>query len=85
LQLYSRIKGLGTSEIRNVVAASASEVGLFPQLDVLASELSGGQRRKLSVAVAMLGNPSVVFLDVRPGRRIAPLKFDLLKISVSYF
>lgn len=29
----------------------------------LASELSGGQRRKLSVAIAFLGRPAVVFLD----------------------
>jgi ABC-type multidrug transport system ATPase subunit len=28
-----------------------------------AGELSGGQRRKLSVAISFLGRPSVVFLD----------------------
>lgn len=30
---------------------------------VLSKELSGGNKRKLSVAIAMLGNPPVVFLD----------------------
>lgn len=29
----------------------------------MAGELSGGQRRKLSVAIAFLGAPAVVFLD----------------------
>lgn len=28
-----------------------------------ARDLSGGQRRKLSVAIAFLGSPAVVFLD----------------------
>jgi ATP-binding cassette subfamily A (ABC1) protein 3 len=31
--------------------------------NVLSKELSGGNKRKLSVAIAMLGNPPVVFLD----------------------
>lgn len=29
-----------------------------------AFELSGGNKRKLSVAIAMIGDPRVVFLDV---------------------
>ena len=31
--------------------------------DVLSMDLSGGNKRKLSVAIAMLGNPPVIFLD----------------------
>ena len=31
--------------------------------NVLSGELSGGNKRKLSVAIAMLGNPPVIFLD----------------------
>ena len=37
--------------------------GLSEKLATRAGELSGGQRRKLSVAIAFLGNPAVVFLD----------------------
>jgi ABC-type Na+ transport system ATPase subunit NatA len=37
--------------------------GLEDKLDTRAGELSGGQRRKLSVAIAFLGNPSIVYLD----------------------
>lgn len=43
--------------------ASAAEVDLAAKLDAAADELSGGQRRKLSVALALLGDPQVVFLD----------------------
>ena len=37
--------------------------GLQEKGNTRAEELSGGQRRKLSVAIAFLGSPSVVFLD----------------------
>lgn len=37
--------------------------GLEEKGNTRAEELSGGQRRKLSVAIAFLGSPSVVFLD----------------------
>ena len=37
--------------------------GLDGKLDTPAGNLSGGQRRKLSVAIAFLGSPDVVFLD----------------------
>jgi ATP-binding cassette, subfamily A (ABC1), member 3 len=31
--------------------------------DILSSKLSGGNKRKLSVSIAMIGNPPIVFLD----------------------
>ena len=36
---------------------------LEDKLDSQAGDLSGGQRRKLSVAIACLGSPSFVILD----------------------
>ena len=38
-------------------------VGLTEKASTLASELSGGQRRRLDVALALIGDPDVVFLD----------------------
>jgi ATP-binding cassette subfamily A (ABC1) protein 3 len=32
-------------------------------VDRLSGTLSGGNKRKLSVAMAMIGNPRIVFLD----------------------
>ena len=46
-----------------VAAAAAAEVGLQEKVDSPAGDLSGGQRRKLSVALAFVGDPAVVILD----------------------
>ncbi|MFH8367724.1 ABC transporter ATP-binding protein [Streptomyces sp. NPDC018031] len=45
-------------------AAEALEmVGLGPRRDVRVKQLSGGERRRLDLALAVLGRPEVLFLD----------------------
>lgn len=39
------------------------EMNLEEYEDKLSGTLSGGNKRKLSVAMAMIGNPSIIFLD----------------------
>jgi len=38
-------------------------VGLDEKADTLAPQLSGGQRRRLDVALALIGDPELIFLD----------------------
>jgi ABC-type multidrug transport system ATPase subunit len=61
LTFYSRLKGV--RYVRPHVEMLMESVGLADKRDAYASSLSGGMRRRLSLAIAMIGSPSVVFLD----------------------
>jgi len=63
LTLYARIKGIHEKDIPNVVNQKIDEMGLTEYADRAAGGYSGGNKRKLSVAIAMIGEPSIVFLD----------------------
>lgn len=63
LELFGLIKGVAASDLRQAVSVAVEEVHLKDQKDVASTNLSGGQQRKLSVAIALIGDPSVVCLD----------------------
>jgi ABC-2 type transport system ATP-binding protein len=45
------------------VEETIARVGLVPQADQRAQKLSGGQKRRLDVAMALVGDPELLFLD----------------------
>lgn len=61
LNFYARIRGVPdpTHNVSEVMRA----VGLQPYANRMAAKLSGGNKRKLSLAIALMGNPSVLLLD----------------------
>ena len=61
--MYARIKGIVQKDIVPAVNAKIAEMGLSEYADRVAGTYSGGNKRKLSVAMAMIGDPSIVFLD----------------------
>ncbi|XP_065844261.1 cholesterol transporter ABCA5-like isoform X4 [Oscarella lobularis] len=63
LIVFSGIKGIPKEEIGEKVRMALEEVGLEKERDAYATKLSGGQKRKLSVAIALIGNPKILFLD----------------------
>ncbi|KAJ0389466.1 hypothetical protein ATCC90586_010337 [Pythium insidiosum] len=63
LELFAQIKGVPRSELANVVQEKMEQLNLTAFENKLAGSLSGGNKRKLSVAIAMIGSPSILFLD----------------------
>jgi len=63
LRMYARIRGVEKSAIEARVSGILDTVGLTMYADVPAGTYSGGNKRKLSLALALVGEPSVVFLD----------------------
>jgi ATP-binding cassette, subfamily A (ABC1), member 3 len=63
LRLFADIKQVPHAEVAAAVEKSIAEVGLAEKADTVAASLSGGQKRKLCVAIALLGGSKVVFLD----------------------
>jgi ABC-type multidrug transport system ATPase subunit len=67
VQFFSRLKGLYTKvskdEADEQVDQAIRDVALFEKRNTLSKDLSGGMKRKLSVAIAFSGGSSVVILD----------------------
>ena len=63
LLMFARLKNLPEARIGALVAAMLRQTSLLPYADVVAGAYSGGNKRKLSLAIALLGSPAVVFLD----------------------
>merc|ERR1712228_914510 len=63
LKFYAMIKGLSGKEADDQVKVLLNALTLNKYKNRVAGTYSGGNKRKLSVAVAMIGNPPVIFLD----------------------
>jgi len=67
IQFFAMIKGLyerlSRDEAENSVVQSIEDVALLEKRDTFSSDLSGGMKRKLSLAIAFCGDSKVVFLD----------------------
>jgi len=63
LYLYAAIKGIPENIRGRMVEKQLVEMNLKQYENIPAGTYSGGNKRKLSVAIAMIGNPAVVFLD----------------------
>jgi ATP-binding cassette subfamily A (ABC1) protein 3 len=61
--LYFYARARGVSDPKSSVDAILQATGLHRFEHSLASKLSGGNKRKLSLGIALMGNPSVLLLD----------------------
>lgn len=63
LELMCGIYGYGKSEKRAKIAELSRRLGLDSVLKKKAGKLSGGWQRRLSIAMALIGDPEILFLD----------------------
>ena len=63
LYFYSRIKNKEKSKINYMVKKILEDINLMKFKNYLVRELSGGMKRRLSLGIALIGEPPIVFLD----------------------
>uniref|UniRef100_A0A8C9K672 ATP binding cassette subfamily A member 10 n=1 Tax=Panthera tigris altaica TaxID=74533 RepID=A0A8C9K672_PANTA len=63
LRLFAKIKGIQSKEVEQEVKRVIMELDIQNTQDVIAKKLTGGQKRKLTLGIALLGDPQVLLLD----------------------
>uniref|UniRef100_A0A7N4PUB5 ABC transporter domain-containing protein n=1 Tax=Sarcophilus harrisii TaxID=9305 RepID=A0A7N4PUB5_SARHA len=81
LTMYARIWGIPMSQIKWHVENVMQKLLLMNQADKLIKNYSGGNKRKLSTGIALLGDPLIVFLD-EPSTGMDPVARRMLWNSV---
>ncbi|XP_029002815.1 phospholipid-transporting ATPase ABCA1 isoform X2 [Betta splendens] len=63
LELYARLRGVQEASVSKVAQWGVSKLGLTQYAERQAGGYSGGNKRKLSTAISLIGSPPVIFLD----------------------
>ena len=79
--MFSTIKGL--SNIEETVKKSLESVNLYEFRTGLVKTFSGGMRRRLSLAISLIGNPKLVVLDEPTTGMDAKIRQQTWKIILS--
>ncbi|KAG8470313.1 hypothetical protein KFE25_008734 [Diacronema lutheri] len=72
LHLYGALKNMHPRDIASASEALVETLGLSPHAHRPTASYSGGNKRKASLAIALLGSPAVIFLD-EPSSGMDPL------------
>ncbi|XP_011146554.1 ABC transporter A family member 1 isoform X4 [Harpegnathos saltator] len=63
LEFFAAVRGISRSMIQHEVKKTLKDIDLVEKADTFAKYLSGGQKRKLSVGIAIIGDPKIIILD----------------------
>ena len=71
LEFYAKLKRIKSDKISKILNLLMNEMNIKKYENQLSSKLSGGNKRKLSVCIAILTNPPIILLD-EPSTGIDP-------------
>ncbi|KAH6912539.1 nod factor export ATP-binding protein I [Coprinopsis sp. MPI-PUGE-AT-0042] len=80
LYIYGRLKGVPRAELEDNIQMVLKGTALVEYADRLANKLSGGNKRKLALGIALMGNPSVLLIDEYSTGIDAKMKRDMWRI-----
>lgn len=63
LIIFCLLRGIPVNDIELVYTNLSSKLGFFRHLDKPIKAYSGGNKRKLSTSLALIGEPNLIFLD----------------------
>uniref|UniRef100_A0AAQ5Z9M5 ABC transporter domain-containing protein n=1 Tax=Amphiprion ocellaris TaxID=80972 RepID=A0AAQ5Z9M5_AMPOC len=82
LSMYARLRGIPEKYVSGCVENVLRSLLLEPHADKLVRSYSGGNKRKLSAGMALIGGPPVIFLD-EPSTGMDPVARRLLWDAVT--
>ncbi|XP_023723147.1 ATP-binding cassette sub-family A member 5 isoform X3 [Cryptotermes secundus] len=63
LEFFAAVRGIHSSLIECEVSKTLRDIDLIDKANTFAKHLSGGEKRKLSVGIAVIGDPRIIILD----------------------
>ncbi|XP_017880849.1 ATP-binding cassette sub-family A member 5-like isoform X1 [Ceratina calcarata] len=63
LEFFAAVRGIPRGMVEHEVKKTLKDIDLTEKADTFAKYLSGGQKRKLSVGIAIIGDPKIIILD----------------------
>ena len=63
LTFFGQLMSVPTKQLKQTIAYAANLVNLTKDLDLRVSDYSGGMKRRLSLAIALIQNPDLLILD----------------------
>ncbi|XP_055532678.1 cholesterol transporter ABCA5-like [Wyeomyia smithii] len=63
LYFFAAVRGIAPNQVDSEVKKTLRDIDLFDSAETRVKYLSGGQKRKLSVGIAIIGDPKIIILD----------------------